>query len=118
MIIKETNQRFRVRKLLYAKLGYPSVKYFRWIVQSRQIIDCPVTVQDMGGPYQAGVPNHSTTHQSIIGSLIISTHKNSTSAGNHSTTQSTGHETRMTKVNPRSAQVIKNKVSDKTILYT
>ena len=47
MIIKETNQRFRVRKLFYAKLGYPSVKYFRWIFQSQQIIDCPVAVQDI-----------------------------------------------------------------------
>ena len=32
---------------LYYKLGYTSVKNFRWIVQSRKIIDCPVTVQDI-----------------------------------------------------------------------
>ena len=32
-------------KTLYYKVGYPPVKYFRWIVQSQQIIDCPVTVQ-------------------------------------------------------------------------
>ena len=34
-------------KNMYAKLGYPSGKYFRWIVQIRQIIDCHVTVQDI-----------------------------------------------------------------------
>ena len=34
-------------KTLCYKLGYPSVKYFRWIVQNRKIIDCPVTVQDI-----------------------------------------------------------------------
>ena len=34
-------------KTLYAKIGYPSVKYFRWIVQIQQIVDCPVTVQDI-----------------------------------------------------------------------
>ena len=34
-------------KYLYDKLGYPSVKDFRWIFQSQKIIDCPVTVQDI-----------------------------------------------------------------------
>ena len=34
-------------KTLYAKLGYPSVKYYRWIVQIQQIIYCPVMVQDI-----------------------------------------------------------------------
>ena len=34
-------------KQLYATLGYPSVKDFRWMVQSNQIKDCPVTVQDI-----------------------------------------------------------------------
>ena len=33
-------------KTLYAKLGYPSVKDFRYIFQIQKIIDCPVTVQD------------------------------------------------------------------------
>ena len=34
-------------KNLYAKLGYPSAKYFRWIIKSQKIIECPVTVQDI-----------------------------------------------------------------------
>jgi hypothetical protein len=32
---------------LYAKLGYPSSKDFKWVIQSNQIRDCPVTVQDV-----------------------------------------------------------------------
>ena len=32
---------------LYSKLGYPPVKYFRWITKIQQIIDCPVMVQDI-----------------------------------------------------------------------
>ena len=31
---------------LYASLGYPSSKDFKWILQSNQIKDCPVTTQD------------------------------------------------------------------------
>ena len=31
---------------LYAKLGYPSHKDFKWILRSNQIKDCPVTVDD------------------------------------------------------------------------
>jgi hypothetical protein len=31
---------------LYASLGYPSVKYFKWILQSNQIKDSPVSVVD------------------------------------------------------------------------
>jgi hypothetical protein len=34
-------------RILYAKLGYPSTKDYKWIVQSNQIKDCPVTVQDV-----------------------------------------------------------------------
>ena len=34
-------------KPLYSKLRYSSVKYFRWIVQIQQIVDCPVAVQDI-----------------------------------------------------------------------
>jgi hypothetical protein len=34
-------------RALYATLGYPSMKDFRWAVQSNQIMDCPVTVQDI-----------------------------------------------------------------------
>ena len=32
---------------MYAKLGYPSVKYFKWIVQRQKIVDCTVMFQDM-----------------------------------------------------------------------
>jgi hypothetical protein len=32
---------------LYATLGYPSIKDFKWIIQSNQINDCPVTVSDV-----------------------------------------------------------------------
>jgi hypothetical protein len=32
---------------LYAKLGYPSQKDSKWVIQSNQINDCPVTVQDV-----------------------------------------------------------------------
>jgi hypothetical protein len=32
---------------LYAKLGYPSQKDFKWVIQSNQVNDCPVTVQDV-----------------------------------------------------------------------
>ena len=34
-------------KTLYAKLGYPSVKYFGWVFQSQIILDCPVMVKDI-----------------------------------------------------------------------
>jgi hypothetical protein len=36
-----------LEKTLYAKLGYPSIKDFKWVIQSNQISDCPVTVQDV-----------------------------------------------------------------------
>ena len=32
---------------MYAKLGYPSVKDFRWVFHIKHIVDCPVTVQDI-----------------------------------------------------------------------
>ena len=32
-------------KTLYEKLGYPPVKYFRWVFQSQKIIDCPEMVK-------------------------------------------------------------------------
>ena len=44
-------------KTLYAKLGYPSVKYFRWIVQSQKLIDCPVVVQDIDIAHTIWVKN-------------------------------------------------------------
>jgi hypothetical protein len=34
-------------KTLYAKLGYLSIKDFKCLIQSNQIQDCPVTVQDV-----------------------------------------------------------------------
>ena len=34
-------------KSLYTKIGYTLVKYFRWIIQSKKIIDFPMTVQDI-----------------------------------------------------------------------
>jgi Holliday junction resolvase RusA-like endonuclease len=34
-------------KTLYATLGYQSYKDSRWVVQSKQFKDCPVTVQDV-----------------------------------------------------------------------
>ena len=34
-------------KHLHATLMYPSVKYIMWIVQIHQIVDFPVTVQDI-----------------------------------------------------------------------
>ena len=34
-------------KKMYSKLGYPSVKNIRQIFQNKQIICCPVTVQDI-----------------------------------------------------------------------
>jgi hypothetical protein len=34
-------------RALYAKLCYPSMRDFKWVVQSNQIKDCPVMVQDI-----------------------------------------------------------------------
>jgi hypothetical protein len=35
-------------RTMYATLGYPSIKDFKWVtIQSNQIKDCPVTVQDV-----------------------------------------------------------------------
>jgi hypothetical protein len=34
-------------RALYAKLCYPSMKDFKWVVQSNQIKDCPVMIQDI-----------------------------------------------------------------------
>ena len=34
-------------RTLYAMLGYPSVKDFKWMGQSNQIKDCPVMVDDI-----------------------------------------------------------------------
>ena len=32
---------------LYAYIGYPSIKDYKWVIQSNQIKDCPVMVQDI-----------------------------------------------------------------------
>jgi hypothetical protein len=32
---------------LFKTLSYPSIKYFKWVIRSNQIKDCPVTVQDI-----------------------------------------------------------------------
>jgi hypothetical protein len=32
---------------LYKTLSYPTMKDFKWVIQSNQIKDCPVTVQDI-----------------------------------------------------------------------
>jgi hypothetical protein len=37
----------KLAKTPYAKLGYPSINDFKWVIQSNQISECPVTVQDI-----------------------------------------------------------------------
>jgi len=37
-------------RTLYMTLGCPSAKDFKWVIQSNQIKDCPVTVQDVSQP--------------------------------------------------------------------
>ena len=34
-------------RTLYSNLGYPSMKDFKWVIQSNQIKDCPITVDDI-----------------------------------------------------------------------
>ena len=34
-------------RALYATLGYPSIKDFKWVIQSNQIKDCPMMVEDV-----------------------------------------------------------------------
>jgi hypothetical protein len=34
-------------RTLYATLRYPSIKDFKWVIQSNQIKNCPVAVQDV-----------------------------------------------------------------------
>ena len=34
-------------KSLYTTLSYPSVKDYKWVIQSNQIKNCPVTVEDV-----------------------------------------------------------------------
>jgi hypothetical protein len=35
-----------IARNLYKTLSYPSKKYFKWVIRSNQIKDCPVTIQD------------------------------------------------------------------------
>jgi hypothetical protein len=42
---------------LYASLGFPSTKDFLWILQSNQIKDCPVTVDDANAAYKIWGPS-------------------------------------------------------------
>jgi hypothetical protein len=44
-------------RTLYATLGYPSVKDFRWVIRSNMIKDCPVTVQDADVAHKIWGPN-------------------------------------------------------------
>jgi hypothetical protein len=57
-------------RTLYATLGYPSIKDFKWVIQSNQIKDCPVTVQDVVTAHQiwgkniAALKGKTTRHKS------------------------------------------------------
>ena len=42
---------------LHASLGFPSQHDFKWILQSNQIVDCPVMVQDAKIAYRIWGPN-------------------------------------------------------------
>jgi hypothetical protein len=53
--VSENNEGFTQRQIkgadiarnLYNNLSYPSMKDFKWVIQSNKIKDCPVTVQDI-----------------------------------------------------------------------
>ena len=44
-------------RMLHASLGFPSQRDFKWILQSNQIVDCPVSVQDAEVAYRIWGPN-------------------------------------------------------------
>ena len=44
---KHQVQRAKVARALCQKLGFPSMKDFKWIVMSNQIKDCPVAIADI-----------------------------------------------------------------------
>ena len=44
---KQQIQRAEVARSLYRKLGFPSMKDFKYVIQTNQIKDCPVTVADI-----------------------------------------------------------------------
>ena len=60
-----------IAEAFYSKLGYPSVKEFRWIVKIKKIIDCPGTVQDINiyhsiwGKNIEDLKGNSTSNKSI-----------------------------------------------------
>ena len=74
---------------LYASLGFPSIKDFLWILQSNQIKDCPVNVDDariahkIWGPSVAALkgktvrtqPEPVTTDTILIPKAIREMHK-------------------------------------------
>ena len=68
---KQQIQRAEVARSLYAKLSYPSMKDFKWVVQSNQIKDCPVTVQDIDittkvwGKDMAALKGKTTRHKPL-----------------------------------------------------
>jgi hypothetical protein len=45
--MKRQIKEVEVARSLYSKLNYPSWKDFKWIIQSNQIKDCPVTVNNI-----------------------------------------------------------------------
>ena len=45
--MKQQVQHAKVARVLYCKLGFPSIKDFKWVAQSDQIWDCPVTVTNI-----------------------------------------------------------------------
>ena len=44
-------------RMLHASLGFPSQHDFKWILQSNQIVECPVIVQDAEIVYRIWGPN-------------------------------------------------------------
>jgi hypothetical protein len=59
-------------RTLYKTLSYPSMKDFKWVIQSNQIKDCPVTVQDIDvaqriwGKNFAALKGKTTRSKSIL----------------------------------------------------
>jgi hypothetical protein len=44
---KRQTKNAELTRTLYNTLSYPSMKDFKWVIQSNQIKDCPMTVQDI-----------------------------------------------------------------------
>jgi hypothetical protein len=70
---KQQIQCVEVAKALYMKLSYPSMKDFKWVIQSNQIKDCPVMVQDIDvtskiwGKDVAALKGKTTRHKPLPG---------------------------------------------------